>query len=137
VAYYGSDAANSIWPVVPAWLFAPSVHWASRHGWRAGISLVMQPVAVFTGWMVGIAATRPSCARQTEFDCGHEDAATGMLVGYVAWAVADVVLVSDAKPRPMIEEGPPPMAWRRQLHLTPVAGVTKDGQLIGGVAGRF
>src|SRR5512145_2474422 len=55
IAYYGSEAADSYWPVAPAWLLAPGVHWASRRGWRAGISLVMQPVAAYSGWMAGIA----------------------------------------------------------------------------------
>jgi len=137
IAYFGSEAADSYWPVAPAWLLAPSVHWASRRGWRAGISLVMQPVAAYTGWMVGIAVTRPSCAGQTGYDCGHKDAATGILAGYLAWAVADLVLVSDVKPQPLEERNSSPMAKSRRIRVTPLATVTPRGQLVGGVAGRF
>jgi hypothetical protein len=137
IAYFGSEAADSYWPVVPAWLLAPSVHWASRRGWRAGISLVMQPAAAYTGWMVGIAVTRPSCAQEAQYDCGHEDAAMGILVGYLSWAVADLVLVSDVKPRPL-NEGPVAQTQRRQrIRVTPIATVTPRGQLVGGVVGRF
>jgi hypothetical protein len=137
VAYFGSEAVDSYWPVVPAMFFAPSVHWASRRGWRAGISLVMQPVAAYTGWMLGIAATRPACSQKVQSDCGHDDAATGILVGYLTWAVADVVLVSDVRPRPMDEQLPQPVVRRTRVRVTPVATVTPSGQLVGGLAGRF
>ena len=137
VAYFGSQAADSYWPVVPAVFLAPSVHWVSRRGWRAGISLVMQPVAAYTGWMLGIVLTRPACAQDVQPDCGQDDAAPGILAGYLSWAVADVVLVSDIRPRPMEEPFPQPVAGRTRLRLRPVATVTPSGQLFGGLVGRF
>ena len=138
IAYFGSDAAGSYWPAVPAWFLAPSVHWASRRGWRAGISLAMQPASAYTGWMLGIAATRGSCHDENDDDCGSETALAGAVVGYFAWAIADLVLVSNDRPAPLEEEQP----WaarvsRRKGHLTPVLAATPEGGLFGGFAGRF
>jgi hypothetical protein len=137
IAYFGSETVDSYWPVAPALFLAPSIHWASHRGWRAGISLVMQPVAAYTGWMAGIILTRPSCAQDIQDNCGHDDAAMGILVGYLGWAIADVVLVSDVKPRPLNEEGDVLVVQRSRWKVRPVATMTPSGQLFGGVIGQF
>lgn len=134
-AYFGSEAADSYWPVAPALFLAPAAHWASGRGWRAGISLVMQPAAAYTGWMAAIAVSRPGCMDEAEADCGVEDATTGLLVGYLAWAVADLVLVPDLKPQPM-DEGAAARRARR-LAVQPLVTVTPRGQLVGGLTARF
>lgn len=122
---------------IPALTLPPLVHVGHRNAWRGGVALVMQPVATYTGGMIGIAATRGRCRTSYDEWCGLEEAALAAAFGYVAWAITDVAFVTDLK----LRERRRRIREQQRQRSTPTLGASVEATPLGGLTvglgGRF